>query len=183
MPQTGMAASLAAIVFQPGDGPAIEHALAMVAARVRNEDFELAGALQLEIAAADGCRCDLVLVELSTGRHMDISEKRGAEAQGCRLDTSALEAVAGLVASSVEAGADLLIVNRFGKREAQGGGFRSAIETAVAKGVPVLVAVNAAGLADWQAFAEDLDERLPLEVSRIEAWCRDGAANRRSPVA
>ena len=78
----------------------------------------------------------------------------------------------GASASGLEAGTDLLIVNRFGKREAEGRGFRAVIEQAVTSGVPVLVAVSAANLDSWNAFADALDERLESHLPSVIGWCR-----------
>ena len=47
----------------------------------------------------------------------------------------------------------LLIVNKFGKIEADGGGLREAIAEAVDLGIPVLVGVPARNLDRWRAFA------------------------------
>ncbi|MEX5726690.1 hypothetical protein Ga0609869_000043 [Rhodovulum iodosum] len=50
----------------------------------------------------------------------------------CRLDPAALETAVGLVAAGLSSGADLLIVNKFGKHEAAGRGFRYVVAEAVA---------------------------------------------------
>lgn len=114
----------------------------------------------------------MVLEDLSTGQIVAISEDRGPEARGCRLDPAALERLFGAAAAGLDAGADLLVVNRFGKREAEGRGFRGAIEAAVTTGVPVLVAVSAANLDCWNAFTGALDERLEPNVVAAIRWCR-----------
>ena len=67
-------------------------------------------------------------------------------------------------------GSDLLIVNKFGKHEAQGRGFRTVIAEALSKGIPVLVGINALNLSAFEEFAEGLATRLPPEPTALESW-------------
>ena len=48
-----------------------------------------------------------------------ISQALGPSARGCRLDAAALEVAVGLVSTRLAEGADLLILNKFGKHEAK----------------------------------------------------------------
>ena len=58
----------------------------------------------------------------------------------------------GLVATGLSSGADLLIVNKFGKHEAEGRGFRDVIAEAVAMDIPVLVGINALNRSAFESF-------------------------------
>jgi nucleoside-triphosphatase THEP1 len=130
-------APLGAIVYG-AEQAAADAVLTSVARVLAGLGTRLAGAVQHNPSRPDRCRCDMVLEDLATGEIIAISEDRGPEARGCRLNPAALEQLVGAAAASLERGADLLIVNRFGKREAEGRGFRAIIETAVTSGVPVL---------------------------------------------
>ena len=66
-----------------------------------------------------------------------ISQDRGKWARGCRLDAGSLELAVAQVASALDVGADLMIINKFGKHEAEGRGFR-----AVARPVPAMPPVQ-----------------------------------------
>jgi len=162
---------LAAIVYAAGEGAQVDVGLAAAARAVRATGLSLAGAVQHNTFGDDRCRCDMTLEDLATGRLVDISENRGKEARGCRLNSAALEEIVGMVGAAVEAGASLLIVNKFGKREVEGSGFRQVIARAMVLGVPVLVAVSRENEAAWSAFTGGMDERLPLDVESIRAWC------------
>lgn len=165
---------LAAVLYDPGTSRSTDAALAEAAIRLRAAGLKVAGAIQKSIDRADRCACDVALEDLSSGRLIPISEDRGPLARGCRLDSLALEEVVGLSEAAVEQGADILIVNRFGKREAEGHGFRQAIEGAVARGIPVVVAVNRESTSGWSAFVGDLDDqRLASDPAQISAWCLD----------
>lgn len=164
---------LAAVIYAEGQGPRMDDMLIEVVKRLRQDNLRLAGAVQHNTDDGDRCRCDMTLEDLTSGRHIDISEKRGPEAQGCRLDSFALEESVGLVAEALASAApDLLIVNRYGKREAEGHGFRQAIEQAMSDGVAVLVAVSNQQRAAWEAFASPYSERLNADIDQIVAWCR-----------
>jgi hypothetical protein len=64
------------------------------------------------------------LTVLPRGPALCISQDLGAGARGCQLDPGALErAVARVDMSLAEDAPELLIVNKFGKREAEGHGF------------------------------------------------------------
>jgi nucleoside-triphosphatase THEP1 len=165
-------APLGAIVYGADQSAAADAVLASAARVLAALGYRLAGAVQHNPTRPDRCRCDMVLEDLSTGRAVAISEDRGPAARGCRLDPAALEQLVGAAASGLETGADLLIVNRFGKREAEGCGFRAVIEQAVTSGIPVLVAVSAANLDSWNAFAGGLDQRLEPNLAPAIRWCR-----------
>ena len=67
--------------------------------------------------------CDMDVKVLPDGPTLRISQVLGKASKGCRLDPSALETAVALSARQVEIGVDLLIINKFGKHEAEGRGF------------------------------------------------------------
>lgn len=99
-----------------------------------------------------------------------ISQDLGRSARGCRLDPAALATAVGLVSAKLSKGADILIVNKFGKHEAEGRGFRGVIAEALSLGIPVLVGVNALNLPAFETFAEGMASGLPPAASALEAW-------------
>lgn len=104
--------------------------------------LRLCGAVQANGTEPAMGKCDMNLKVLPDGPKLRISQSLGAGSRGCRLDTSALEEAVGRTAANLETGADCLIVNKFGKHEAAGRGFRDVIAVALAKGIPVLIGVN-----------------------------------------
>jgi hypothetical protein len=107
---------------------------------------------------------------LPDGPRLRISQDLGAAARGCRLDPGALETSVALSARRLAEGADVLIVNKFGKHEAEGRGFRDLIAEAVGRGLPVLVGLNGRNLPAFQAFAADLAVELPPRVEALLDW-------------
>ena len=107
---------------------------------------------------------------LPDGPVLRISEDRGDLARGCTLDSGALEQTVFEVEQRL-AGADILIVNKFGKREAEGKGLVPVIAEALHRGMTVLVGVNGLNLAAFLVFAGEQIEGLPTGVEDVADWC------------
>ena len=142
-----------------------------VALRLQAEGMRLAGAVQVNPEVDRDRKCHMDLHILSGSDVVRISQDLGALSQGCRLDPDGLERAVGLVAAALDNGADLLVVNKFGKQEIDGRGFRPVIGEALSRGTPVLVAVNPGSLDAFLAYAEDLAQPLPPEATAITDWC------------
>ncbi|MBD9374194.1 DUF2478 domain-containing protein [Rhizobium sp. ARZ01] len=139
----------------------------------------VAGFLQRESTGEGECCGRIELQEIATGASFVISQALGSGARGCRLDPQALAAVAGPLHSSLDGEPDLLILNRFGKGEAEGQGFRAAIEEACARGIPVLTAVREGYVESWLAFAGELGILLlPTQASVVD-WVRRASSTAR----
>ena len=153
--------------------------IAEAVARLRAEGLHLAGAVQVNAERDPAYKCDMDLHILSGSGAIRISQDLGKLSRGCRLDPEGLERAVGLVAAALEAGPDLLVVNKYGKQEIDGRGFRPLIGEALSRGIPVLTAVNAGNVDAFRGFAEDLAEPVPAEVEAIAAWCRAQVAGAR----
>jgi hypothetical protein len=74
------------------------------------------------------------------------------------------------MASALAGGAELVIVNKFGRQEVLGQGLRQEIAAALLAGLPLLIAVRRDFLPAWRDFAgEDWVELAPEEAV-VEAW-------------
>lgn len=154
----------------------IDQLLAEVAARLQAEGWPLAGAVQQNGGeTCTGGPCDMDLRLLDGGGTIRISQALGAQSAGCRLDPAGLEAAAGHVAVSLlRSGAmpRLMIVNKFGRQEAEGRGFRPVIAEALGAGIAVLTGVGHDHEADFAAFAGGLATELAPDIDTILGWCR-----------
>lgn len=117
-------------------------------------------------------KCDMVLECLATGDRLKISEDRGPLARGCRLDADALSQSIVSTMAAIRGRPDVLVINKFGKTEAEGHGFRPLIGDAVELGIPVLIAVPWRNIESWRLFAGD----LAVEVA-AEALCPEVEAS------
>lgn len=146
--------------------------------RLRADGWVLAGAVQVNEEADPLARCEMDLHVLDAGRVVRISQSLGALSQGCRLDPAAMaEAVATAEAALARVIADpaprkLCLVNKFGKSEVEGRGFRPMIAEALAAGIPVLTSVAPGHHKDFDAFLGGMGEELPADLQAVLAWCR-----------
>lgn len=157
-----------ACTVAPGKGDT-DLLLERLARRLAARGLRLCGTVQTNTECADGL-CDMDVQVLPDGPVLRISQSLGAGARGCRLDPAALETAVGLVGARLRGGADLLMINKFGKQEAEGHGFRDVIAEALAMEVPVLVGLNGLNQDAFDAFAQGLAERLAPDPDALEAW-------------
>lgn len=164
-----------AYTMAPGRGHT-DLVLEGLAADLAARGLRCCGTVQINTARADAGPCDMDVRVLPGGPVLRISQDLGPSSRGCRLDPAALETAAGLVAARLSSGAELLIINKFGKHEAEGRGFREVIAQAVAMDVPVLVGLNPQNCAAFESFAGGMAIRLPPERAALRDWVDDVAA-------
>ncbi len=150
-----------------------DRVLSALAERLRTEGVRIVGAVQRNLDRPVGAPCDMELCVLSGAGVWRISQRLGPHARGCRLDPQGLEQAVGAVAAELagQPAVDLVIVNKFGKQEADGRGFRPVIAAALLADLPVLTAVNAKNLPAFLAFAEGLAEPVAPEPEALRQWC------------
>lgn len=133
-------------------------------------DVRLAGVVQTNTPCTDTHLCDMDVRVLPDGPIIRISQSLGTGARGCRLDPSALEQAVAYVQARLADRPDLLIVNKFGKHEADGGGFRPVIGQALIEGIPVLAGVNTMNHAAFLEFSDGLATRVEATEIALREW-------------
>ena len=155
------------------DPIAADTLLAAAAASMKAAGLKLAGVLQREVHRPGRRRCDMDLIDLTSDTIIRISEDRGNLAQGCRVDTGALAEAAEMVERSIRIGApDLVILNKFGKAEEEGGGMRDAIGAALLADIPVLLSVGELALPVFELFAGELCTVIEADAAVLSEWLR-----------
>jgi len=144
--------------------------LARLAKQLKLTGWHTCGVVQINSKTCDDHRCDMDVKILPEGATIRISQSLGPLARGCRLNPSALEQAVVASQAQLSKGADVLIVNKFGKHEAEGRGFRGLIAEAVAKGVPVIVGVNAQNLEAFLDFSQGLAIKVAPDEKEIVTW-------------
>jgi len=144
--------------------------LAEVADRLKAQALRTCGTVQINTDRADSHRCEMDVRVLPDGPVIRISQSLGKEARGCRLNPNALETAVVLAQSALLQGADVLIINKFGKHEAEGRGFRDLIAEALALDIPVLVGTNEMNKQAFIDFAGGEAIVLPPLVDSLVAW-------------
>ena len=113
----------------------IDACLAEAVARIEVAGVRLVGTVHTNTPRAGREVCDMNIRVLPDGPVFRISQDLGTGARGCRLASSALEAAVPEVAARLD-GAELLVVNKFGRQEAEGRGLVGVLAEAAARGCP-----------------------------------------------
>lgn len=164
----------------PGKGD-MDLLLAGVAERLLSDGIRVCGTVQFNTACDGDGPCDMDVRVLPDGPVIRISQSLGPGAKGCRLDPGALETAIAECEARLE-GASLLMVNKFGKQEALGRGFRNLIAEAMGREVPVLVGLNALNREAFETFTGGVAEAVAPEADALETWLR-AAISEAAPVA
>jgi nucleoside-triphosphatase THEP1 len=159
----------AAIHF--ADGYDVDRLIDQVIVALKSRGTRLAGYLQRETPAGDDCCSTLYLESIEDGKKAQISQALGAGSKGCRLDPAALAVLSNQLRDAINTDTDMLIVNRFGKGESDGQGFRIVMERAMELGVPVLTAVRDDYLDAWHEFCGEFGLELEPQPEHVLEWC------------
>lgn len=157
------------------DGAEKQRLLADFVARRRNEGLRVAGVIE-QAPKTDVLACGaLDLLDLATGARIPITQNLGAGSTACNLDPSGLASACAAAQRAIFSGADLVVLSKFGKMEASGGGLCDAFGAALLADLPVLTTVRPLMREDWRGFAGALSQELPAEAEALENWWRDAS--------
>lgn len=138
--------------------------------RWRAAGLTVAGVVQHQVFETADARCNVLLEDLASGHQTALFENRGSGAAGCRLDQAALAEATARVEGSLARAPDILVLNKFGKAECQGGGLRDLVAGAIGRGIPVVIGVPRQTLEVWRDFADGLAIELPADFDAVERW-------------
>lgn len=161
-----IAASRIAVV-QGAPGPVVQVLFRTLAERWLPQ-ARVVGAIAEDHGLPDRACTAGYLRSLADGTRYPIFQDLGRGSQACHLAGDGALAAGAAVRKDIEAGCDLVILSKFGKLEAEGGGLREAFAAAIEAGVPVLTTVAARQATLWEAFAAPLF--TPIAADEIEAW-------------
>jgi Protein of unknown function (DUF2478) len=172
---------LAAVVYGTDDDP--DRVISGFVADLRRSGCRPVGVVQL----GRSCRSDhprLGVTLLPDGEVVGIALDENPQSSGCRLDRDRLAGLSTRLAAAIEDGADLVIINRFGRSEAEGNGLIDLIHQALDADIPVLIAVPEQRFAAWIRFSEGMNVRLACRRDALEQWWRTvGGVPRKSGAA
>jgi nucleoside-triphosphatase THEP1 len=163
---------LAALVYDERQDP--DAVLRDFAAELNARGFRAVGMVQ----AGQCADSSLSAVLLHSGEKLLLAQNFDPAASGCRLDVGHLQNAGARIAEALEAGADLLVVNRFGKRERDGKGLGYLIKRALEAGTPVVIAVSSHRFPDWIKFAGGMSVKLACNRGALETWWRNVSGRR-----
>lgn len=141
-----------------------------IVSQCRARGARLAGVLQHPAFEGADPSYDVVLEDLVSGRRTVLFDDRGPGAKGCRLDVGALLEAAMEIERSFETNPALLVLNKFGKIEVEGGGLCGVIAKAIELGIPVVIGVPARNLEAFRNFADEFASVLPEDIDQVGCW-------------
>jgi hypothetical protein len=170
---------LAALIYDESHDP--DELLRGFAADLNSQGARAVGLVQLGHPLADPPQLSaLLLHSLET---MRLFQDLGRGSTGCKLDIGQLLAAGTKVAQAIDDGADLVIVNRFGRQEIEGKGLSYLIERALSADIPVVIAVPHARLADWQVFSDGMAIHLTCDRVALDDWWNTVSTLRAAEIA
>jgi Protein of unknown function (DUF2478) len=159
--------NLAAVIYHPADD--VDGLLRDFALELIRRGHRVGGLVQHNEKNGQDPRRAMELIDLMSGRMFPISQASG----DCKLDLSGLANAALAIGNAVQAGVELVIVNKFSTQEAAGKGLRDELAAAVAAGLLVLTAVPEKHLDAWTAFTGGFGTTLASERSVIDDWWQE----------
>lgn len=150
----------------------VDALLARVLADERAAGRRVHGLVMSFEAGRQGCDCDMVLHDVRTGLSYAVSQALGPGSTACRADTAGFADASAVLRSALaapRADVDLVVCNRFGALESQGGGFAAELLEIMAAGIPLLTVVSTRHEAAWRRFTGGAC-LLPPDVAAVRAW-------------
>ncbi|MFZ1110177.1 MAG: DUF2478 domain-containing protein [Rhodomicrobium sp.] len=148
----------------------IQNLLARFAERRLRDGIRVAGVTEIAEAVPKGACRSLALREIGTGAQFPIAQDLGPGSAACNLDTNGLAAACARVLSAIEGGADVVVLSKFGKIEASGGGLLDCFAAAAGAGLPCVAGVSPALAAPFAEWAGDFCEWVEASDGALEAW-------------
>lgn len=159
---------IAAIVHDHSGEP--DDLLAAFAARLLAAGHRVRGLVHLpHELTATGKRMALMDVTDPTS-HYPISQALGAASCGCNLDPGGIADASVVLRRALQERAELVIANRFGTLESEGGGMADELLALMLAGIPLLTAVKLPYLDAWRQFTGGMAIELPAEDAALQAW-------------
>jgi nucleoside-triphosphatase THEP1 len=155
---------LAALVYEADQDP--DTVLRDFAGDLGARGFRVVGMVQ----AGQCADFSLSAMLIHSGEKLLLAQDFDPASSGCRLDLGRLQNAGVRVAEALESGADLLIVNRFGKHERDGKGLSHLVERALGADIPVVIAVPGDRFADLIKFADGMSVKLRCSRAALDGW-------------
>jgi len=153
---------LAALVYCSDDDP--DRVLHAFARTLIDQGLRVVGLVQSRT------ECQIEAILLPTGERIELSQRLGPHSHSCSIDTGRLAQAAVHLQNGILAGSDLVVINRFGKLEAEGKGLLDELAQAVAVDTPVVIAVPEHRFGDWLHFSGRMSVKLACTSSSLQRW-------------
>lgn len=135
----------------------------------RRLGLRVGGLLMVRPQRLPGCAPTMVLVDIDTRDEYLVSQPMGSASRACKADPEGFARASRVLRNALLQAPDLVVVNRFGRLEAEGRGFNAELLELMAHGIPVLTAVGPRHVDAWKQFTGDAP-LLPPDRDQVCAW-------------
>ncbi|WP_395692835.1 DUF2478 domain-containing protein [Piscinibacter sp.] len=148
----------------------VDALLAEVAEAQRSRGRRVRGLLMAPAASGGDCLVEMVLVDVDKRDGYLVSQPLGRDSKACRADPQGFARASMVLRSAAAEEPDLVVCNRFGKLEAEGGGFSAELLEILSRDIPLLTVVSHHLVDDWQRFTGGEAALLPPTRAAVDAW-------------
>jgi len=166
---------IAGVVYQRG--APIRDVMKAFVDQLRGADINVHGILQqvpkdMDPTAA-GCGVDAI--DIKTGAHVALVRPTQYELDNkiCSMDVAMLAEASMILRRALEDHADIVVVEKFGKHEKDGGGLSDDLLAVMAENIPTIVSVPEIELDSWLRFTGGLSTQLPCDLDQILSWWKN----------
>jgi hypothetical protein len=163
-----MAGKVGALLYD--DAVAVDAVLTAAVAAIRARGVVVGGLLQRFGERLSNGKQSMWLDDIATGRRIRLDQPRGPGAKACTLDLDALAQASCMLRYTIESAPALIVVNRFGRAEVEGGGMRAEIAEAICSGAAVLIAVRSSRLDQLRDFLGESPAPVMPSPQAIADW-------------
>lgn len=169
------AASLSVAAIASDTLGAADALLADVAQQQRRAGRRVRGLLMtypdgpVDGSGGQDCAASMVLVDITTAEPFLVSQPLGKDSKACRADPQGFARASVVLRRALDERPDLVISNRFGSLESEGGGFTDELLALMAEGIPVLTAVGPKHREAWARFTGGAPV-LPATPEAVAGW-------------
>ncbi|TAK47243.1 MAG: DUF2478 domain-containing protein [Xanthobacteraceae bacterium] len=168
---------LAALVYGPGDAP--DCLLRDFAMRLQCLGYRPIGLVQRGGYASVAHEV-VPAITLPRMTPIPLRHCHTLHSAGCHLDAGHIAEMKRKLSAAIKNTADVVIINRFGKLEAEGAGFIDLIREAAAVDLPIVIAVAAVRFMSWTQFSQGMGIKLRCTPQDLDNWWQTIAPLRRA---
>lgn len=155
-------------VLGGADGPRLQALLAAAGAEWKAAGLRVAGVIA-EAHDLPNRACSAgFLRDIGSGQACPMFLEAPPAGTSCHLDATGVESACAAVLGQIAA-SDVVVLSRFGKLEAAGGGLAPAFKAAITTGKPVLITISDLHRAACHGLAPDAP-RPPADAVAIRDW-------------
>lgn len=147
----------------------VDALLATLASEQRGAGRRVRGLVMTYPDGRASCASPMVLVDIDTRDEYLVSQTLGPGSASCRADPQGFARASRVLRDALDEAPELVVCNRFGALEAEGGGFAQELLALMAAGVPLLTVVASRHLDAWDRFSGGA-RVLPARHDAVADW-------------